>query len=76
MPVTSGETAAARRGVLGGLKDIDSGRYQDFDAQSLLRLPEEIVADSIRKIRRRKTACICHNSRAANSPAGKSIEFM
>ena len=55
-PLAPAEIAAARRGVLGGIRDIEEGRYEDFNAQGLLQLAKDIVADSMKKLNRRKTA--------------------
>jgi hypothetical protein len=50
------ERAMARRRVQRGIKDIAEGRFEDFDAAGLRNLASELVADSTRKLNRRKIA--------------------
>lgn len=50
------ERTTVRRRVQRGIKDIKEGRFEDFDAMGLRNLANEIVADSVRKLSRRKTA--------------------
>ncbi len=50
------ERATARRRVQRGIKDIEEGRFEDFDAVGLRNLASELVADSMKKLNRRKTA--------------------
>ena len=50
------ERAIARHRVQRGIKDIAEGRFEDFDAAGLRNLAGELVADSMKKLSRRKTA--------------------
>ena len=50
------ERATARRRVRQGIKDIAEGRFEDFNAAGLRNLAGELVADSLKKLGRRKTA--------------------
>jgi hypothetical protein len=50
------ERATARRRVQRGIKDIAEGKFEDFDAAGLRSLAGELVADSMKKLSRRKTA--------------------
>jgi hypothetical protein len=50
------ERATAPRRVQRGIKDIAEGRFEDFDAAGLRNLAGELVADSMKKLSRRKTA--------------------
>jgi hypothetical protein len=48
---TRAQIDAARPGVLCGLKDLEEGRYADYDAAGLMQLAKDIVASSVRKYR-------------------------
>jgi len=50
------ERAIAPRRVRRGIKDIAEGRFEDFDTADMRNLAGELVADSMRKLSRRKTA--------------------
>jgi hypothetical protein len=50
------EHAVARRRVPRGIKDIADGKFEDFDAAGLRELARDLVADSVKKLSRRKTA--------------------
>jgi antitoxin ParD1/3/4 len=51
-----GEREGIRRGVRQGIKDIDEGRYQEYDADGLRNLAKELVAASAKKPAGRSTA--------------------
>jgi hypothetical protein len=54
--LTPAEIAAHRPKVLRGIRDIEEGRYKDFDEKGLLELPRLLVAESLKRLSRRKTA--------------------
>ena len=49
-------TDAPRDGVTRGIKDIEEGRYQEFDATGLRGLAKAMVVASARKLDRRSKA--------------------
>src|ERR1017187_1279168 len=61
-----GEREGIRRGVRQGIKDIDEGRYQEYDADGLRNLAKELVAASAKKPAGRSTAT---RDSTTNSPA-------
>lgn len=48
--LTKGERESIRRGVQQGIRDIEEGRYEEFDADGLRSLAKELVAASARKL--------------------------
>jgi putative addiction module CopG family antidote len=53
---TKSEREGIRRGVRQGIKDIEEGHYQEYDAGGLRNLATELVAASARKPVGRSTA--------------------
>jgi putative addiction module CopG family antidote len=54
--LTKGEREGIRRGVRQGIKDIEEGRYQEYDADGLRNLAKGLIAASAKKTARRSTA--------------------
>jgi hypothetical protein len=44
--LTPSQRQTIRRGVQEGIRDIEQGRYQDYDGESLKALAKELVAGS------------------------------
>jgi len=54
--VLTKEEVVIRRKVQRGIKDFEEGKYETYDAAGLMQLAKDIVANSMRKIARRKKA--------------------
>ena len=54
--LTKGERESIRRGVLQGIKDIEEGRYEEYDADGLRNVAKDFVAASAKKSAGRSTA--------------------
>jgi len=54
--LTKREREGIRRGVRQGIKDIEEGRYQEYDADGLRNLAKDLVAASAKKPASRSTA--------------------
>jgi hypothetical protein len=54
--LTPKEHAAIRRKVQRGIQDFEEGKYEVFDAKGLRALPAILVAESMKRLSRRKTA--------------------
>ena len=54
--LTKGEREGIRRGVRQGIKDIEEGRYQEYNADGLRNLAKDLVAASAKKPAGRSTA--------------------
>ncbi|MBZ5523482.1 MAG: type II toxin-antitoxin system ParD family antitoxin [Acidobacteriia bacterium] len=54
--LTKVERDRIRRGVQQGLQDIEGGRYEEYDADGLRSLANELVAASVKKHSRRRRA--------------------
>jgi antitoxin ParD1/3/4 len=48
--LTKAEREGIRRGVRQGIKDIETGRYEEYDADGLRALTKKLVAASARKL--------------------------
>ena len=48
--LTKAEQEGIRRGVSRGIKDIEEGRYEDYDAEGLRGLAKELVAGSAKRL--------------------------
>ena len=53
---TRAELDAERPAVLAGLKDLEEGRYTDYDAEGLMKFGRDLVADAAKRLNRRKSA--------------------
>src|SRR5579863_4980305 len=47
--LTKAEQQSVRRGVSQGIKDIEAGRYEDYDAEGLRGLAKELVGNSAKR---------------------------
>jgi putative addiction module CopG family antidote len=54
--LTKGERESIRRGVRQGTKDIEEGRYEEYNADGLRNLAKDLVAASAKKLAGRSTA--------------------
>ena len=54
--LTTAERADIRRKVARGIQEIQEGKYETFTAAELRKLPAELVAESMKRLGRRKTA--------------------
>jgi uncharacterized protein (DUF433 family) len=54
--LTKAEQAGIRRGVSQGIKDLEAGRYEDYDAEGLRGLAKELVASSAKRLAGRSKA--------------------
>lgn len=54
--LTKAEHDAVRRGIRRGMRDIEAGRYEEYDADGLRTLPKKLVAASARKLSSRRNA--------------------
>jgi Arc/MetJ-type ribon-helix-helix transcriptional regulator len=54
--LTKGGRQGIRRGVRQGIKDIEEGRYQEYNADGLRNLAKDLVAASAKKLAGRSTA--------------------
>jgi putative addiction module CopG family antidote len=54
--LTKGERESIRRGVRQGIKDVDEGRYEEYDADGLRNVAKGLVAASAKKPAGRSTA--------------------
>jgi hypothetical protein len=52
---TRAELDAERPGVLAGLKDLEEGRYTDYDAEGLMQFGRDVVAGPKRRLSRRQS---------------------
>jgi hypothetical protein len=43
-----------RRGIKQGIKDMEAGRYEEYDADGLRNLAKTLVATSVKKLARPK----------------------
>ena len=48
LPKASGENI--RRGIKQGIKDVEEGRYEEYDADGLRSLAKKLVATSVKKL--------------------------
>jgi len=48
--LTRGERESIRRGVQQGIRDIEEGRYEEYDADGLRSLAKELVSASVKKL--------------------------
>jgi len=54
--LTKGERESIRRGVRQGIKDIEEGHYEEYNADGLRNLANDLVAASAKKAAGRSTA--------------------
>lgn len=54
--LTKAEHDSVRRGIRRGIRDIETGRYEEYDAVGLRTLPKKLVAASARRLSRRRNA--------------------
>jgi putative addiction module CopG family antidote len=50
--LTKAGRESIRRGVSQGIKDVEAGRYEEYDEQELKNLAKKLVATSVRKLSR------------------------
>ena len=53
---TKADRESIRRGIKQGIKDVEEGRYEEYDADGLRNLAKKLVATSVKKLSARSKA--------------------